>query len=329
MTDEEPYSYYNQPSQLTYRQEVVLVFLPLVPSLLSILCSVNIIVMVWRSKDVIDPYQRILFALSAVDVVYSTTFAIQPFLLPANTSQRPFAVGTQATCSLSGAMFQFGSTSQIIYFGVLSYYYLFTVRFGWRSRDFARWVEPPMHLVAVGWPLATAIAGSVVGVYDELDLDSGCWIDNYPRGCYDDCTDIDEPKGCYDDCTSGTMGWVAMGMWFVFVLISVVVNNVVIYVYVLRTTRRVSRQRLGSSYLGNRDSQIEKIRMVRTQALLYVASFLSSYAWTLMLQVMESGGYSRGHDGQKRYPLLLLQASIRPLAGCFNMIVYLRPRYSK
>jgi len=191
----------------------------------------------------------------------------------------------------------------------------------------AKYLEPVMHLVAIGWPLSTAIAGAVMGVYDELDLDTVCWIDNYPKGCSADCTlGQNEPEGCYDDCTSDMIAWVAFGMWMLFVLISVIVNNLIIYVYVLRTTRRVTTRRRGS-FLGNANAQLEKIQMVRTQALLYVGSFFMCYTWSLILHVLEQTGYSRTQSGNSLYVLLLLQAFFRPMAGVFNMLVYLRPRY--
>jgi len=268
--------------------------------------------------------------MSVYEIMFSLNYVFQPFLLPKATSKRVYAIGTDASCNALGFWSQF-SLSALLYNGLLSHYFLLTIRFGWKEDAFAKWIEPLMHMFAIGFPMVTAIAGSVLGVYHEVGLGMACWVDNYPKGC--------DLPGSSVKCKSSMVAWVFGGSILIFVVVSLSINNLIIYFHVRSTmaksqrrswTRVVERSgELASSAVNHApavDSKVKRVRAVATQAFLYVAAFVLSYVWTGVLRNLESAGYTR-EDEATLFPLLVLQALFEPIQGWFNLLVYVRPRY--
>jgi len=295
-------------STLTDAQEKILSILPILPSLASSLCSGAIIYLVIRSRFE-SPYKRILFAMSVADIITSVSFAFQPFLVPKATSQRVWAIGNDATCTALGTFAQLSACS-VWYNGILSYYYLLTIRFGIKEKTFAKRFEPIMHALATGWPLVTSIVGAVLGVYHETELGAGCWISDYPEGCMDDT----------GECKSPLIAWIFAGIWAAFMLVSIVLNNIIIYRYV----RKLLMQSMRSSMV--QVTQTKRIHEVATQATLYVLAFTCTFIWTVVLRIMESLRFD-AEDEAHLFPLLVIQNIMVPSTGVFNLIVYLWPRY--
>ena len=304
-----PYSA-EEVSSLTDTQEKILSLLPILPSAASALCSGTIIYLVILSRFE-SSYKRILFAISVADIITSVSFSFQPFLLPKATSQRVWAIGNDATCTVLGTFSQLSMTS-IWYTGMLSYYYLLTIRFGVKEAAFARRIEPWMHALATGWPLLTGLAGAVMGIYHEIELGQGCYITDWPEGCADDT----------GECKSPLIAWMFGGIWVVVMILSIVVNNVVIY----RTVRNLLR--LGMARSMNRNTQSKRIKEVATQATLYIAAFLGTFIWTVVLRIMESLRFD-SEDEAQLFPLLVIQNIMVPSTGVLNLIIYLRPRYKQ
>lgn len=153
---------------LSDSQEKTLSLLAAGAGLLSIFGSSLIIFRVVKNRKSTTPYDRIMFGLSCCDIVASLTFALSPFLIPASTSTRVWAIGNQATCTLLGAMQQF-SFSAVFYNGVLAFYYFMTVRKGVKRLVFARRYEPYLHFFTIFFFSATALSGVIVGFYNEME----------------------------------------------------------------------------------------------------------------------------------------------------------------
>jgi hypothetical protein len=303
-------------SSLSDAQDIALSLLPIAPSLLSIAGSSIIISLVVKSPKK-SPYRRILLAMSCCDIVASITYSLQGFLLPRETSQRALAIGNDASCSAVGFFNQF-SFSAFFYSGALSLYFLLTVRYGIKEDTFAKRIEPWLHGVSLGYPLITAMIGALVGVYHENELGQGCWVTNYPDGCGD------AAEGA-EDCKSPLIAWIFGGLPIALILLCIAISNCVIYLHVRRT---INRGRLRSSFAVNgvQNSQTKRIRAVATQAFLYVAAFLMTYLWGVVLKIMESGSYD-AQDEANLFPILVLQAIMLPLTGFLNLCIYVRPRY--
>lgn len=230
--NDEPYF----ETTLSDRQNKILALLPILPSILSVAGSTAILWLVSRErkrKGRLMPYHRILFAMSLCDIVVSVTNLGQPFLVPADGSPRPWAIGNDATCTAVGALLQFGLAS-FWYNGMLSTNYLLTIRFGRRGQAWARTLEPWMHLVALGYPLGTAVSGIVMDVFHETDLGASCWVAESNR----------EPSCTlqpYHRCKSVYVGYIFAAFPLILVIVWVAVNCTLIAVYVYRTGRQSSR----------------------------------------------------------------------------------------
>lgn len=298
-------------STLTLAQEKTLAMMGVVSGSLSVLGSSTIVYKVLKKKYIRTPYDRLMLGLSTCDIIASVTLALGPFLIPASTSQRVWAIGNDATCNMLGWFFQF-SFSAIMYNGLLSYYYLLTVRFGVKREEFARKYEKWMHGLTLLWFVATATYGSAIGLWHELELGFGCYANDFPENC----EQIDP-----NTCTSHYYGWIMAALPSLFVLLSLIVNNIIIVLYV---RRKLDPNRVYETERAER--QATQIREVATQGYLYVGTFMISYWATLVVRAMESIGYTYEHEADL-YIILLMNAFFQPLQGFFNMLVYNKPNY--
>lgn len=197
---------------LTDGQDKALFLLPLISGLLSAWGSSNIISMYFRTQDR-NCYKRIMLGLSCTDLISSLTLALQPFLLPSD-SHRIWASGNETTCVTMGFLQQF-AFSAMFYNGMLSFFFLLSIRYGIEEEKLAKYYEPWMHLLSIGFPLGSAIGGLVLNLYDELTVGHYCWFTG------DDAT-------LYALIVSALPG-------FVLLIIVVPVNNVLVYFHVHKT----------------------------------------------------------------------------------------------
>jgi len=211
-----------QNSPLTDDEVKILSVLTLISSCMSILGSAVIIRKVVVSRSNSTPYNRIMLGLSCSDIVASISYALGPFLVPAKSSQRVWAVGNETSCSILGWLTQVG-LSAVWYNALLSFYYLLTVRFGISRHEFARRYEKFFHGLTWIFFICTASVGYAMDYYDEFDVGQGCWIGEIPKGCTADGT-----------CTGRgrIIGWTFGGIWVGMTYLALVINNVTIYSYV-------------------------------------------------------------------------------------------------
>ena len=175
----------------------------------------------------IGPYERLMLGMSLQDILYTLVFVISPFMTGPDswwfaTSSKSF--GGPLTCRIVGTLSQFALSNQL-YYGMLSYYFLLTIRYQISHEKFARRYEIPFHIFAIGWPLITAIIGAIVDWYDVLELFPGCWIDNYPKGCVGDCISPEIAYGVYGTVT-------------IFTTLSLIINYILISCYIRRRYNR-------------------------------------------------------------------------------------------
>ena len=307
-------------------------------------------------------YHRILFGLSCSDLLMSVVISLQPFLGHSDNperftlnSTRIWAIGNGATCSVLG-FWQHISSMNVWYNGMLSVYFLLSVKFGIRQRDLSRHYEPYMHLISIGIPLVTASIGAGLGIYDEQSVGIGCYISNYPKGCVykeservalslggDGDDDSSLPPLCSDDAIMLLM--VALPTAVIF--LSTLINHLLVYCHVRNTIKRsmaylssyqqqnqnqscameFSTASLAPTQRSSRRSQtdryVERIRAVGTQAILYVSAFIVTLTPTVILKSMDL----RPKDENRIFVLLVTQATLLPLQGFFNFFIYVRPTY--
>lgn len=292
---------------LTSHQQKVISLLPIVPAVLSVIASATIIKLTINSGFK-TPYRRILFGLSLADIITSISFALQSFLVPAETSSRVWAIGNHTSCRLIGATTQMGFSS-LLYSVFLSFYFMMTIRFGVKEQKFARTYEPWLHSFMAGFPFVTSLTGFGLDAYNEVEIGIGCFLKDWPAGCNDN----DEVE-CYSD----TLAWASAGWFVVLTFPCLAVMNLIIYFHVRAQMQRGMRRSL------HRENQLKRIRQVATQAFLYVFAFSTTYFWTTLLRIIESQDVLTERD---LYPFLVIQAVLLPSTGIFNIFIFLRPKY--
>lgn len=168
--------YWREISSLSDGQEQALSLLQVTSGFLSLLGSCVILHQVWNStKHRRTSYGRILVGLSVADIIASTSFALAPFLLPQDTSQRVWASGNDQTCSFLGFWSQLAYLAPW-YNGILGFYYYLTIRCGVPRGVFAQQYEVWIHVGSWIFFVTSATVGASLGIYSESELGQGCWV---------------------------------------------------------------------------------------------------------------------------------------------------------
>lgn len=295
-------------SPLTDAQEKALAILPLFSVVLSVLGSAAILRLTLRRPKPTS-YERILFGLSVSDIASSMTNALGAFLVPRDSSHRIWAVGTDATCKALGTAYQI-TQAGFMYSGMLSLYFLLTIRFGMSNQTFAKYVEPAAHMSAAAGPSVTAMLGLYWDVYGEVRLGPGCWT--------------------VPDREYGEMfGWIATAVPMALTVLGVLGGQILIVLHCRQVlSRSISHQeRWSSSASGGSDhdnNKRQRLRNVTIQSVSYVAVFLAVNLWPIVVRILDNEGVG---TEASLYPLLVLQAIFLPIQGFGNCVIYVRPRY--
>lgn len=138
----------------------------------------------------------------------------------------------------------------------------------------------------------------------------GCYIKQFPDGCF-------ETGGCI----SHIIAWVYGGAPLLFTMVSLPIINFVIFLHVRRVLRRPAPNEASPA-------QVEQIKEVASQGLLYVFSFYFSYTAALVVKGAESFEVDKEVEDDW-YWILILSSGLPPLQGLFNMFVYIRPNWKR
>eukprot|EP00980_Cylindrotheca_fusiformis_P027761 scaffold22558_cov116-Cylindrotheca_fusiformis.AAC.10 len=365
--------------RLSDEQDKVLAILPIPSATLSIIGSSTILYMSLKSRTrrKWTPYTRLLIGLSIYDIFSSVSISIATFLRPVS-SARAWTFGNDATCTASAFFTQFSHSAEG-YNAMLSFYFLLTARLGLKNSCIARWFEPMMHFVSIGFYLGTAIVGAVLGVYADTAVGFGCYVSPHNADAVHVSPNCGhEPGNTGEDCQSSKFGWIFIGYPYLFILVTLGINNLAIYLFVREQTRHTTREKKEQSSADQRTSsdrysdelnsielddggtsnesqqrqrmpafrpmprldgsdnrqkdQLRRLRLVSSQAFLFVASYVLVVCWSGMLAIAEQQAETREEElaaSVKLYPLMVLNAIFLPLQGFFNMLVYIRPTYLK
>jgi len=290
---------------LNERQEKALALVPLLPAFMSIIASITLLRLMKKS-NFRSPYRRILFALSAVDILNSVRIALGPFLVPTQ-SRRIWAFGNAQTCRFLGISAQLIMPS-FTYYGFLALYFTLHIRYNVRDRYFGKYIEPFIHTLGLGYAVITAIVGYALNLIGENTFGNGCWINPNPS------------LGCGHSCVV-LLQWIFGGIPFTATFIVTVICNVLIVSHVWTTTNKSRR-----SSMRNVGHQQKRISLVSSQAILYVLVYYLTYVWTFAIRCMAMAGRDM-NDEAAIFWLLLIRSVFHPLMGLGNLLVYVRPRY--
>eukprot|EP00980_Cylindrotheca_fusiformis_P002132 scaffold479_cov97-Cylindrotheca_fusiformis.AAC.9 len=187
-----------------------------------------------RKKKPWTPYHVFLTAMSTCDIILSLTVAIGSFLFPKGTSNQVWAIGNDASCSATGFLSQF-STSAFLYNAMLGFYFHASTRLRLSNEYISRRFEPLMHFISLGFPLATAFVGLFMDAYGERQGFLTCYIKTCP---------FDE-DGNREKCNFPTLDLVFGRIVYVFVVGTLIINNIAILIFFRKQTRSSNRRTIG------------------------------------------------------------------------------------
>ena len=113
---------------------------------LSLLSSSFIAVGILRSESGLNnPYRRIVFGISASDILHSLSIIAGPFAVPETTPTAQWAIGNHSSCRAIGFLFQLSSICTPLYMLGLCLYTVFKVTKNVSNQKFTRQIEKKMH----------------------------------------------------------------------------------------------------------------------------------------------------------------------------------------
>lgn len=265
-------------------------------------------------------HHRIIFCMSLLDIIQSTACGFSTFLAPKD-SPTMYAYGSVVTCDMQGFMTQLGQ-SVMFYNCALTLSFLLQIRYKVQERTIRHKIEPLIHLISLGWPFATAIAGLKMELYNFGG--NRCWINPYPFGCFESVEIM---------CTRGQDAfkwrWIFIGGWIIFWMIWLPASTLSIYCTVRKLEFRIKSRQIESrtqqlpSSRRRRVSISKSTRNLGIQCMLYSGIVYFTLTWPFALRIVEQT------TNTQPFWLVIVNQILYPLQGLFNFVIYMRPRVMK
>ena len=284
----------------------------LISSAASLAGSLTVITLVIKHRRWTSLYQRIMVGLSCMDVIMTSGIMIGPFAVLRETTLLS-ARGNTFTCDLSGFMILFWAASYT-YNGILSFYFLLTIRYGVRETKASKYLEPWIHL----FPIVVALTFGIL---------SWAGKEFNPDTMYGICDHSQFPPGCSktDSCTRG-VSKTQYRLALQFTVLSFVLLGIVCTWMVYWTVRQRTRRNLRhSSTSGLTNLQTKRIQMVGMQAVWYTLAFLNGFLVLLIPSILSFSTKTKQANTGWFTALLSIVYLLFPLEGFLNFLVYVRP----
>lgn len=222
---------------------------------------------------------------------------------------------------------------------MLLFFYVLVIRYNVSDQTLAKYFEPFMHLVPIGYYGVSSILGLLWKQYNPIG--TLCLVGNYPVGCSSN-PDVECIRGGEHYTVFVTyISFVAYLAWtFLIVLWSSVVAATVMQ-KLLQSRRFVfdgavggggggggegaGRQERRHSGISSGGGSSRKMREVIIQCTLYATAFLNSTLWTTISHVFTLA--NKQLPLQPNLAFIALAMIFSPLQGLFNFLIYCRPRY--
>ena len=255
-------------AHLSDTQFLVAFALGFIPIILSLLGSFTILYLLYKSGVRKRFYHRLICGLSVMDIIMTTAALFQPFLTRSDIGLR-FAIGNATSCEWTAFFFHF-FLGAAIYNAALSIYYLLLIRYRMTEETAARYMEPWVHIAAVGIP---SVLGSVALAKDYFNpglvLSGVCEMTAFPA----DCVLRDDVE-----CERGESMGTTLAIHLFFYVGSAITGFVATFM-VYWTVRAQAQQTVKYSFTGElSEAQRRRVRAVGTQAILYACAFFNSFA---------------------------------------------------
>ena len=191
-------------------QSIALYVSPMITGTFSLIGSATIAITILQSAQRLGtPFKRIIFGLSIMDIIQSIAMIAGPFSLPSKNEGVLWSYGNQATCDTQGFFLHVGFAGVPMYMLTLTVYYLNTVKFNMKDKEFSRRLEPWLHFMSIGWTVGGGIACWISGSFNMMEAGNICWYSPSPY----DCVAKDDIP-CDRGRRAFTFGWVFGGSNF-------------------------------------------------------------------------------------------------------------------
>jgi len=302
---------------------------------ISFIASVAVAVSIWRAGGLSHgPYTRLIFSISAADILQSFALIAGPFAPPASVPEAFWSIGNQATCSANGFALQFGGSIFAMNSAFLCFYYLCKIKYKMTAERFSAKFERKGYAFIITTNLIMALAGLGLGSINTSGLGRRyCSFAALPTGCRQDAE-------LYGECTEPrtTHAMMVLNVFFLLLLCSLIVIIVcmvsIVWHAIVRdkifrpfTSRSSAATTTDSSQqqgdvLRISDAEVDAdnllrlyLREITTQVLLYISAFLLCYVPIFIRFKLRDSTF-----------LVFLAATFYPLNGLFTILIYTRPK---
>ncbi len=130
-----------------------------------------------------SPYRRIIFGLSASDILQSLCLLTGPWAPPKSTPTAFWAVGNYHTCRLNGLFFVFASGATPMYMLGLCVYTTLKIKRNISDRTFSKKIEKFMHFLIISSNLSIVFFGLFTKTINSAINGAVCMFSTMPTGC--------------------------------------------------------------------------------------------------------------------------------------------------
>ncbi len=348
-----------ESSRMTSSKTKLLAVLPMITGSISSVASFTIIICILRSNTKLSTtYRRLVFGISAYDLLQSLSQAFSSVPMPVGAFW--LASGNDATCTIQGFVNTMGFGGTIFYSLSLTIFFLLVIKYDVDDAKIKKYAEPIFHAVPVLFSAVVSIYAFATNNYNTSG--SVCWINSRPLNCYED-PDVD----CISKGNPETLRWISGGPIFI-IFFSNCVMMVMIWFSVYFQTKKSQAYRYSwmssptpasqnrpaeqggkggastttsrSSLLSTRSKETEQIssplaarlsrpspasirrlRETSNRAIAYILGFLLTYFFTIMYRFIEK--YS---SNPVPFAIIILSRIFYPLQGkYFKRIVHEYP----
>lgn len=301
-------------------------FVALIPTLMSVVGSMNIVRLIQRSPSIKEGSftKHILMSMSLCEMISCVAFSMQSLFIPRETSHILWAIGNG---SLLGLMMQF-SISSYIFSCFVSFIYLSKIRNEDHSnsssssnpinRDFVmKRIEPWTGALGFGYPIITALIGTAMLYYNSI-------IDTILPSI---STTTDEAiLSRQRELSNRISRFLFPGYPITNLIAAITVNSLVIYYFVRPKQQRSKQQQSQNIAPSPTSSSMTSTTSISQTNGVATAAVLLTYLWTAILRVFESNDILHHFSTKGLYPLIVLQLFLLPALGLYNVITWLQSR---
>lgn len=299
-------------------------------SLISIIASFTIMLVIFRSPVGLGSvYHRILFGMSAADILQSLAMALTTLPMPKDMIYEQFddllVLGNDTTCNIQGFMYICGFLSGTMFTTILCYYYLCAIHFRMKDVTFRRYVEPASYFFNFSF---TIILAALTWEYDLIHptpLHPFCTTSAYPYWCRTsdkECMSFSIRRG------GQLILWPLSTIFFGVNALIILASLLIIVCSIYAGERKLRRYFKSENNNMSRDMKnaywrdFTYTKSVVRQSLYYVSAFIAVYTFHFITSASDLSSDTLPPILASRW-LQISYVILRPSQGTFNLMIFL------